>query len=53
MVRINELSDNDFEYNIEPVVSILDIPQEIKYIINLNLLSNILFDQINVLVIVD
>ncbi|CAD8156620.1 unnamed protein product [Paramecium pentaurelia] len=53
LVTIDQLTEGDYEYNIEPVVSIQNFPQDIKYIINLNLLKNVQVDQINVLVIVD
>ncbi|CAD8153931.1 unnamed protein product [Paramecium octaurelia] len=52
-VSVDELNQGDFEYSIESVVSIQSFPQDIKYILNLNLLNNVQNDQINVLVMVD
>ncbi|CAD8071487.1 unnamed protein product [Paramecium sonneborni] len=53
LIRIDELTDADYEYQIEPIVSVQDFPQDIKYIIKLNLLNNVSYDQVNILVIVD
>ncbi|CAK71463.1 unnamed protein product (macronuclear) [Paramecium tetraurelia] len=53
MVKVDELNQGDFDYTIEPVVGIQEFPQEVKYIIDLKLLKNISYDQINVIIVVD
>ncbi|CAD8090863.1 unnamed protein product [Paramecium sonneborni] len=53
LIRINELTDSDYEYKIEAIVTVQEFPQYINYIIKLNLLNNVSFDQVNIQVFVD